>query len=278
MDIKEIDSLLNTFSYVSGLNITLADSRFRQIAKSGSELWDFCTEIHRSKKCLDCCMKSDISSFRITEERRKNYIYTCPFGIVCVIAPIIEDDAVSGYLIISPGADKKQYERHYAETFELTEELAPELNRSTLESCIMQLPVHNNEKIQALSDTLALFAQHIGREGFVKDDYTLGELIKDYINKNFQRKITLAELSMNIHCSTVSLTEHFKKEFGITIMQYVMKKRMELSKKLLAETPHYTIKEISEKCGFSDVEYFSRCFKRYNSVSPSKWRSRIQAY
>ena len=96
-------------------------------------------------------------------------------------------------------------------------------------------------------------------------------MIKRYIKNNLTEKITLSDIAWHLHCSTVTLTEHFKKEFGITIMEYVTKKRMQLAERLLITTDK-TLGEIALMSGFSDVEYFSRVFKRYHSTPPGEWR------
>ena len=101
------------------------------------------------------------------------------------------------------------------------------------------------------------------------------QLIKSYIKNNLSKKITLSDLSWKLHYSTVTLTEHFKKEYDITIMEYVMKKRMEKASRLLINS-ELSIREISEECGFCDNEYFSRCFKNYYGTSPVAWRKKLK--
>jgi AraC-like DNA-binding protein len=69
----------------------------------------------------------------------------------------------------------------------------------------------------------------------------------------------------------VTLTEHFKKAFGITIMQYVQQRRMALAEQMLLGS-NASINEIAVACGFADVEYFSRTFKNIHGISPNRWR------
>ena len=64
----------------------------------------------------------------------------------------------------------------------------------------------------------------------------------------------------------------FKKEFGITIMEYVMKKKMQRAEQLLLNSD-MSIREVSEACGFPSIEYFSRSFKKHAGLSPYAWRS-----
>ena len=54
-------------------------------------------------------------------------------------------------------------------------------------------------------------------------------------------------------------------------MDYVMKKRMEKARRMLFNS-ELSIREIAEECGFSDNEYFSRCFKDYHGMSPTTWK------
>ena len=103
------------------------------------------------------------------------------------------------------------------------------------------------------------------------DTESIGRLVKYYVKNNLTRKLTLADIAWNLHCSTVTLTEHFKEEFGITIMEYVTKKRMDLAEKILVATDE-PLREVASRVGFSDVEYFSRTFKRFHGISPAAWR------
>ena len=68
---------------------------------------------------------------------------------------------------------------------------------------------HITEKeFDAFCVALRIFGEHIVQSGFFDNDRkNLAELIKSYINHNFQRKITLAELSFFFHCSTAAIKE-----------------------------------------------------------------------
>ena len=119
---------------------------------------------------------------------------------------------------------------------------------------------------------LCLLADHISEHHLIPSDrQTLGHLIRQHIQKNLSHKITLTDISRRFHCSTVTLTETFRREFGMTIMQYVSEERMKLGANLLSSTA-LSVSEIAERCGFPDVEYFSRCFKQKEGISPSEWR------
>ena len=106
------------------------------------------------------------------------------------------------------------------------------------------------------------------------EEYSVGMLIKNYIKDNISKKITLTDMAWHLHRSTVSLTEHFKAEFGMTIMEYVMQKRLKMAEEMLLSSDKL-VKEIAVLSGFSDVEYFSRCFRLHYGKTPTEYRSSL---
>ena len=52
---------------------------------------------------------------------------------------------------------------------------------------------------------------------------------------------------------------------------YLLKKRISFSETLLEQT-NMQVKEIAEKCGFSDSEYFRKCFKKVKGIPPGQWK------
>lgn len=88
--------------------------------------------------------------------------------------------------------------------------------------------------------------------------------------------ISLVSVSGEIGVSPNYLSALIKKETGKTFIDLLTGKRMEEAKELLMCTS-MKIKEISEKCGYSDQHYFSYCFKKYSGVSPNVLRQQIKA-
>ena len=95
--------------------------------------------------------------------------------------------------------------------------------------------------------------------------------VKTYIDIRFPEKITLDELSAKFYINKFYLTRIFKKEYGISIMSYVMQKRITKAKEMLRFTDK-THKEIGIEVGISEPYYFSRIFKQLEGISPSEYR------
>ena len=250
------------------MEIILTNSNFRTIIGQRCPYENLCALIHKSSTCLDICKESDIERIEETNTSEETTTYVCPFGITETIIPIKRNGKTVSFLFCSMGivdGDDVQIADKIAA-------IAPSLNYDAILAAVKDMPHLDSEKFEAYHTMLRIIAEHIEVNDIALDSQpTIGQLTKRYITNNLARKITLADLSWNLHCSTVTLTEHFKNEFGMTIMDYVTKKRMNLAEKLLADTDK-SIKEVAILSGFPDVEYFSRCFRRLHSAPPGEWR------
>lgn len=93
-----------------------------------------------------------------------------------------------------------------------------------------------------------------------------------YIDKNYLKDMTLEETASHCRLSSFYFSKLFKKEKGITFIDYLTGKRISKAKKLLLNS-NLSIKEISASAGYSDPNYFTKVFKKVESVSPSVYRS-----
>lgn len=94
---------------------------------------------------------------------------------------------------------------------------------------------------------------------------------KNYIDNHYTDcEINLKLIAHKIFISSSYLSTTFKKEAGISVIDYITKKRMEEAKRLV-DYSIKSIKEIAETIGYSDSRYFSKCFKKYYGMSPKKY-------
>lgn len=270
MNVPELERLLYDFYQISGMEVAILDTKYRNIISNRCPGKNFCAAVHKTPKCLDVCIQSDREHLDKVEESRRLLTYICPFGIFEAIAPIMKNGNVIAYLFFAMGIE----ERDGCDDYPLKKlrEVSEAQDFEYLRQCIIEIPHYSRKTLEAYADLLLIMAEYIEKNNLMSDnEQSLGQLIQSYVEKNLSGKITLADLSWNLHCSTVTLTEHFKREFGITIMQYVMQKRMEAAEAMLLKGTR-SIGEIATTCGFLDMEYFSRTFKSIYGMSPSTWR------
>ncbi|OAA92602.1 AraC family transcriptional regulator [Clostridium coskatii] len=95
-----------------------------------------------------------------------------------------------------------------------------------------------------------------------------------YINENFTKKITLDEISEMAHISKEHFCRTFKQITGRSLTNYINNLRIQKADLLLQKTD-LNITEIALNCGFSDVNYFSRIYKKVKNVSPLNFRKNL---
>lgn len=270
MDTARLDKILEDFYLISGMETSVLDADFHSIAVCRPSVENFCSVFHRCPGTLEICKGSDIEHLSFVRSTMQPTLFTCPCGIVEAIVPIVRGDSIAAYVISSIGICTD--ESCDDEVLKKTLNLAPRISVEQIVPKIKELKHIDSKTIGAYYSMLKMIAEHIGNDDTLSSDTeSIGRLVKYYVKNNLTRKLTLADIAWNLHCSTVTLTEHFKAEFGITIMEYVTKKRMDLAEKILIATDE-PLREVASRVGFSDVEYFSRTFKRYHGSSPAAWR------
>ena len=98
------------------------------------------------------------------------------------------------------------------------------------------------------------------------------ELVIRYIDQNYNRNITLDELSKIAHFSSQYLSKVFHQTTGLTIKSYITLKRIESAKYLLKNSK-LSIQEIAVSCGFPNLSHFDRVFKQQTGFSPISYRN-----
>lgn len=128
-----------------------------------------------------------------------------------------------------------------------------------------------NQRLFLLLSSLAVSTQ-----GF-SNNLTLSDRICRYLSDNIGVPFNSENIEKRFYLSYKYMAHLFKKEKGVTMQQYHNSVRMDEACKLLCSTL-MSIGEIADKLGFSDVLYFSRCFRTYTGKSPSAYRKDSARY
>ena len=96
---------------------------------------------------------------------------------------------------------------------------------------------------------------------------------QEFIEKNFQEKITVDELASRFALGRRNLERRFKKATSNTVVEYIQRVKIEAAKKSF-ETTRKNINEIMYDVGYSDTKAFRTVFRKITGLSPIEYRSK----
>ena len=82
---------------------------------------------------------------------------------------------------------------------------------------------------------------------------------------------TIAEIAEQCGVSECYFRRLFQEYSGESPMNFRQRYRIEKAKQLLLSDEHYTVGEIAEMLGFSDIYHFSKTFKKHFGLSPREY-------
>ena len=92
-----------------------------------------------------------------------------------------------------------------------------------------------------------------------------------YIRENYNRDISLDEVSREVNISPYYFSKLFKDSTEQNFIEYLTNLRMDKAKELLLTTDS-SMKEICSMVGYADPNYFSRTFKKNIGVTPTEYK------
>lgn len=150
---------------------------------------------------------------------------------------------------------------------------------SSIQQILEQHERRNDDTDIIVANQITNILTLVSTEESVDDAASLSELrhklneITLYLDEHYRENITLNFLAEKFFISKFYLSREFKKEYGITIIQYVLTKKITHAKELLRYS-NSSIEDIATLCGISDASYFNKVFKKMEGCTASEYRKR----
>jgi AraC-like DNA-binding protein len=115
----------------------------------------------------------------------------------------------------------------------------------------------------------------LASSSFVQDQiYTKSKRIDvafQYMRMNYDKDVSLGDLAREVNMTEASFSRFIKKRTGLTFVESLNNIRLGHATRLLIDTT-LNIAEISFKCGFNNLSYFNRIFKKKYQCTPKEFR------
>lgn len=106
-------------------------------------------------------------------------------------------------------------------------------------------------------------------------DYERIREILTYIESHFDSQLTLEEIAGHIHLCRSECSRLFKRYMKTSLFDFILEYRIERSLAYLSDS-QYSVKDVSEHCGFGDSNYFAKVFRRFKGCSPTAYRKSLE--
>ncbi|NGP46023.1 helix-turn-helix transcriptional regulator [Bacillaceae bacterium SIJ1] len=132
------------------------------------------------------------------------------------------------------------------------------------------MPINREEMERSLKDSDQYTRENKTEFSKIKrNDPVL--FLKEMIHRWYMKDLSIAALAEELGYNPSYLGRSFKTVVGISFIQYLTNKRVEIAKQILENT-NWRLKQIAQSIGYSDDKYFIKVFKKQTGFSPAEFR------
>lgn len=128
-------------------------------------------------------------------------------------------------------------------------------------------------QIELLEILIELVKEHNQNSTKIKTNLKNFDEIRNtisYIRENYNNKVTLDDLAKINYIDKFSLSRKFKQYTGKTIFNYINNYRCKMAKEYIKNGK--SVNEAAELCGFENVSFFTKMFKKQMGELPSYYK------
>lgn len=129
---------------------------------------------------------------------------------------------------------------------------------------ILQLDLHGPQKIYEFAEI---------NEKAISKSNSLVYVVQKYIKEHLEQEICRNTVADYIHMNPDYLDRLFKKEFGLSVSQYIKEKKIDYAKTLL-RTTNLSVSEIAQRLGYINLSHFIASFKQITNMTPVNYRKK----
>ena len=267
-NLKNIENLCDDFFNATGINLSILDSSFKILFLNAEYSKGYCKLIQATRFGKKICKQSDEQLLIKCKETRTSQYHLCRAGLMDIAVPIIQDEEIIGYIILGQiKTDECVFKRDLD---------IEDIDLDLLEKEYTSITKYSQSKIHSMLSIASILAKYLLIENIikVKRNKSLESVIK-YINDNLSDDLSIKDITAQTYTSKSSLYLLFKKNFNMTIGEYINNQRVKKAIELLTTTD-LSVENIAMEVGYSSQSYFSKIFKSIKGVSPKQYKNSLK--
>lgn len=271
-DFDKIKKLIKDFYTVTGQRIGLFDKDFNILFEYPEKCCDFCKCIRKTQEGYDACIKSDKTFLEEASKGNTVRAY-CHAGLLEICAPIVDDMGISGYLMFGQILYNDTSEKQYKEIERITKKY---FKNDDFKKALKSVRTISEEYLSSVENIMTACISYIHVNRILTATKTgLWAQIDYYIERNSAKNFSLEEMADDLGVCVSSICKTVKTHSQKTVLQLLTEKRLNKAKNLL-KTTSMNINEIAYAVGIQDYNYFTKLFKKHESLTPSAFRKNYQ--
>ena len=265
---ESLNALLKDFHILTDMNIAIFDEDFHKIMEYPRVNCQFCERKRQNSEFHARCDSSDREAFRVCKTTKKLYMHKCHAGLTDVIAPIIDNHYIIGYMMMGQVVTAEDQEAFLKSVRENYPEDYAEILRTAI--------IKPKEQLMAAAKILEGCTCYLWLSALVSVRQSrLPYRISEYVKKNLDKEIGVQSICAQLGVSRSTLYNISKSSFSLGITDYIKQQRIVRAQELLAGS-ELPIAQISARVGMNDYNYFTKVFKKMTGETPRDYRKNAQ--
>lgn len=238
----------------------------------------FCRELNSGTKPCQRCLNADQCLTAKSEEQA--HTTSCFAGLKETAIPVRASGRTVAFLSTGQVFESEPTEMDFESlSVALRESGFSEERIGQLRDSFFATQVVSPERYQGMVTLIGVFALQLSESLnrlMIEDSNSEPPVVisaKQYINANLEDRITLDEVAAHVCVSPYYFCKIFKQATGMTLTEYVNRRRIERAKRKLL-VPHSRVTEVAYDVGYQSLSQFNRSFLKYVGMSPTQFRER----
>lgn len=273
LNIDRLTDLLQSLHQITHLIMSLYDAQGTEIYACQSRS-PFCELVRQLPQGRERCLACDQRTISSLTQPYVPLRYRCHAGLIDSIIPIAESGRLIATILVGQILDDSPLDVQWADTKRRCFWYPDE---ARLKEAFDRLPRLSEQQTRACHDIINACVSDIRLKELLKaGEQTDAQKLELYISQHYDQPLSIESLSQALAVSRSKLYLLASDiQPGLSIGALITRERVAAAKRLLGD-PDLSVRDVAEKVGIPDYNYFTKVFKKSTDTTPSQYRKQHQ--